>query len=36
MSQGCLARAVPMNVTPVANNGMQTVAAEARFRCNRV
>jgi len=26
-NRGCLARAVPVDVTPVANNGMQTEAA---------
>jgi hypothetical protein len=35
-NRGCLARAVPVNVIPVANNGMQTEAGRARSRCNRV
>ena len=35
-NRGCLARAVPVDVTPVANNGMQTEAARVRSRCNRV
>ena len=35
-NRGRLARAVPVDVTPVANNGMQTEAARVRSRCNRV
>jgi len=35
-NRGCLARAVPVNVTPVVDTGMQTEAARVRSRCNRV